>query len=138
MIFENTFYFATWYNLFYFIVLMLSFLFCTIENGKNKDKPLNEHMCPNLPKIMFFLCASFKCCFLCFPVCEHVSCLKVQCCELLQTHRPAKRLFISDIFTVSFPSCSAPCYFSFCYSYTVFLTRDRIVGTINCIVLFIN
>lgn len=66
---------------------------------------------------------------MCFPVqvktitVEYVSCLKVQCGVLLQTHRPAKRLFIFYTLTVCCPSCSAPCY-SFLYS-SLYLNRAR-------------
>jgi hypothetical protein len=43
----NTFLLSTRFHMCYFIVLMSSLLFYNVEHSKNKEKPLNELMCPN-------------------------------------------------------------------------------------------
>ena len=39
---------TTWFHMCYLIVLMSSLLFYNIENSQNKEKPLNESVCPKL------------------------------------------------------------------------------------------
>jgi heme/copper-type cytochrome/quinol oxidase subunit 2 len=43
----------TWFHVCYFIVLIYSLLFYNVENSKNKEKPLNESVCPNLSGTVF-------------------------------------------------------------------------------------
>ena len=44
----NTFLLTTWFHMCYLIVSMSSLLFYNVEHSKNKEKPLNEEVCPNL------------------------------------------------------------------------------------------
>ena len=37
----------------YFIVLMSSLLFYNVENILNKEKPLNEYVCPNFWPVVY-------------------------------------------------------------------------------------
>ena len=52
----NTFLVTTWFHTCYFIVLISSVSFYNVENSPNKEKPLNEQVCPNYWMVLYMYC----------------------------------------------------------------------------------